>query len=260
MSKQSRSQEGVTLLEVMLALAIGSSIVMLGVKHYKTVKVDSDTHQLVYNVDQIFQAAAEYYQANCRRQVSPTTGAVVGTAGTLDPDYTPAPTNPYSVTVASLISEGYLTAALPLNPLVNNAGTNGGYFVQFNRVSPDADRTVTAYTGDTVKLGRIIVWRIQVAVELRNAATAETFRQMLGADCLSGPGSNGIEPCSSGVPGNYAVWERLPSLAVPNSNSNYWMTNAAVKQFNQLYQTLPMLYLAGLPESSYPQQNYLCGN
>lgn len=261
MGKHKQNHIGVTLVEVMLVLAVGSSILLFGVKHYKTLKLDADVRQLQYNVDKLFQAGADYYQANCRRQVNPTTGAVIGTTGTLDPDYTTAPTNPYPVTVASLITDGYLTGTLPLNPLVNNDGTNGGYFVQFNRVTPDADRTTTLSTGETVNIGRIIVWRVQVSVELKNATTASVYKNLLGADCLSTTdGNNGVKPCSEGASGNYVVWERLPSFAVPSSHSNYWMTNAMVKQFNQLYQTLPVLYLSSVSSTYYPQQNYLCGN
>lgn len=261
--KQNRSGiQGMSLLEVMLVLAIGSGIIVLGLRQYESLKRDSDASQLLYNVDQIFQAAADYYQANCRRQIDPLTGLAVGTAGTLDPDYTPQPTNPYSISVADLISGGYLTAKLPSNPLVNESGSNGGYVVQFNLVTPVPDRTVVTSSGSTVKLGQIIMWRIQVAANLKNATTATSYKNILRADCLSAPSATGtaISPCSDGVSGTYVVWERLPSFAVPESNSNLWMTNATVKKFNQLYQTYPMLYLMGLPTSYYPQQNYLCGS
>lgn len=261
MRKYNHHQEGMSLVELMLVLVIGSSIVMLGIKHYKTLRTDGDSRQVMYNVDKIFQAASEYYQANCRRQVDPTTDTVVAGTGTLDPDSSPAPTNPYPITVASLTTDGYLTGTLPLSPLVDDDGPYDGYYVQFNRVSPDADRTTTAYSGETVKLGRIIVWRVQVAVKLRDENKAETFKRLLGADCRSSAdGSGTITPCAQGSSGKYLVWERLPSFAMPNSNSNYWMTNAANKQFNSLYQTYPVIYLSGVPEATYPQQNYLCGN
>ena len=124
MKQNRRRMLGVSLMELIIVLALISGIMMLAFRQYESMKRDSDANQLLYNVDQIFQAAADYYQANCRRQINPSTGLTVGTAGTLDPDYTPAPTNPYPVSVTSLRSGGYLTATLPPNPLVDSSGGN----------------------------------------------------------------------------------------------------------------------------------------
>src|SRR3990167_6219050 len=137
-SDSSRMQ-GVTLIEVMLVIAIATSLTLMVMKQYQMMKRDSDVQQVNYNVDQIMDAAARYYQANCRVQVDATTGQVVGTAGTLDPAHAPPPSNPFIITVAALRAAGYLTAVLPPNPIVNEAGANNGYMVQFNQVTPIPD-------------------------------------------------------------------------------------------------------------------------
>lgn len=262
---------GVSLLEVMLVLVIGAGILIMTMRQYQSIRHDADVDRVLYNVDLIFQGAANYYQANCRVQIDPVNGQVNGT-GTLDPRYinstgsAVAPANPYSVTVSNLVTNGFLDAAPSQNPLIQNTGLNKGYMVQFNEVTPIPDRTIVTPTS-TVKLGQIITWRIQVAVQLHTVKTAASYKNLLRADCLSTLDSSGttVTPCSqvTSVPTAapiYAVWERLPSFAVPGSNSNMWTTNAVNKEFTQLYETYNMLYLIGVPASSYPQQYYLCGS
>lgn len=268
-----RSIKGVSLLEVMLVLVIGSGIMMMAMSQYQSMRRDSDVEQINFNVDQIFQAAADFYHANCRVQTDPVTGQVEGT-GKLDPRYidddgnASPPDNPYPITVSELMTAGFMTNTLPLNPLIETSGLNGGYVVQFNQFTPAPDRTVlTSLSTTPVKLGQIIIWRIQVAVELHDVAKAASYKNLLRADCLSTLDSSGtsVTPCSevTSVPTAapvYAVWERLPSFAVPGSNSGLWMTNAVNKEFTQLYDTQSIVLLGGLPESSYPQQYYLCGS
>lgn len=268
-----RSIKGVSLLEVMLVLVIGSGIMMMAISQYQSMRRDSDVEQVNFNVDQIFQAAADFYQANCRIQIDPVTGQVNGT-GKLDPRYknssgtASTPSNPYPITITELTSGGFLRNTLPLNPVIQNTGLNGGYVVQFNQFTPAPDRTVlTSLSTTPVKLGQIIIWRIQVAVELHDVAKATSYKNLLRADCLSTLDSSGtsVTPCSQVTSAPtaapvYAVWERLPSFAVPGSNSGLWMTNAVNKEFSQLYETQSIVLLGGLPESSYPQQYYLCGS
>lgn len=266
-----RSIKGVSLLEVMLVLVIGSGIMMMAMSQYQSMRRDSDAERLIFNVDQIFQAAANFYQANCRVQTSPTTGQVNGT-GKLDPRYknssgtASTPSNPYPITITELTTDGFMTNTLPQNPLIQTSGLNGGYVVQFNQVTPIPDRTMTTYAATTVNLGQIIIWRIQVAVELRDITKAQSYKNLLRADCLSTIGTgNTVTPCAqvTSAPTTapvYAVWERLPSFAVPEANSGMWMTNAVNKEFTQQYETQSILYLSGQPTSSYPQQYYLCGS
>jgi hypothetical protein len=265
---------GVTLVEFMLVLAVASSIIMLAMKQYRMLKVDSDVNQVLVDVDQIFQAASYFYQANCKMQQDPVNGPIGGT-GQLDPSYFPAPpaaptptppANPFPITVTDLRSGGFLTSKVMLSSIINTNSVNDGFMVQFNMNS--SDRTFdTTPPVTTVKLGKIIVWRIQVAALLRDPSKALQYKNLFRADCLStlDPSGTTVTPCSvigAGVPSPpiYVVWTRLPSYATPESNSNAWITNASMKEFNQLYETYPVSYLQGVPASSYPAQNYLCGS
>lgn len=274
MNMNKRNISGVTLVEVMLVLAIASSITLLAIKQYNMLRVDSDVNTVLVDVDQVFQAASYFYQANCKQQSDAVTGPIAGT-GQLDPAYVPAPpaaptptppANPFPVTLATLTTDGYLKNRLSFTPIVNTAAAEGGYIVQFNQVT--SDRTFdTSPPVTTVKLGQIIVWRVQVAVLLRDASKAAYYKNLLRADCLStlSPSGTTVIPCSAAPPGVpagpvYAVWTRLPSFSTPESNTNMWITNASMKEFNQLYETYPVSYLQGLPASSYPAQNYLCGS
>lgn len=261
MKTMRRRFAGVTLLEIMLVMVIASALLVMSIKQYEIYRRDADVSQALFNVNQVFYAAALYYQANCRQQWNPTTGPIAGT-GALDPNNSPS--NPYPMPISTLVSQGYLAVTLPQSRLINSLGTGGGYIIQFNRTTPDPDRTVSTSSSQTVKTGSIIIWRVQVAVELRKSATASQYKNILQADCLSTLSGSTVTPCASvGAPPTtgtiYAVWERLPSFAAPQANSNLWITNATVKEFSQMYFTYPILYLTGVPSSQYPKQNYLCG-
>lgn len=256
------SVHGFTLLEVMLVLAISASIFILGYRMYISMRNDADLHQVQYNVDRLFGAASEYYQANCRMQINAQTGAQIGTNGTLDPNYSPVPATNYPVAVSSLTTSGYLDATLPKNRLIDSSTINNGYVVQFNQ-SAATNRTLNGNL-----MGKVIIWRIQVAVAIRSNAggkVAKAIVRQLGADCASILSGGYVTPCASNpvVPNTgviYAVWERLPSYAVPNAESNTWHTNAQTKSFNQLYtnNNLDNWQPNGGAGSDY--QNYLCGS
>jgi prepilin-type N-terminal cleavage/methylation domain-containing protein len=253
-----RNAAGFTLLEVLLVLVIAASIFMLAIKFYRSVRFDADMAQVKYNVDRIFSSAAEYYQANCRVQRNPLTGAIVGPYGTLDPVNSP-PTPFTTVTVNTLRTDGFLNAALPFNRYINNATPNGGYIVQFNRAAA-SDRL-----SRTAKMGNIIVWTIQVSVAIRSNTPLAIVR-VLGADCAANASGSAVNSCSAGLPANtaqtvYAVWERLPSFANPYAETNTWMGNAMVKDFTQLYTNNN--FQGGQPgptNNLANYQNYLCGS
>lgn len=264
MRKGLNQQRGVTILEIILVLAISSSILLLSVKQYQSYKLDSDVNQVLYNVDQIFQAASYYYQANCRNQVSSTTGAPIAGSGLLDPAN--SPTNPTVVTAADLLKNQFLREALPINPIVFYDPTSEimkSYVVQFNLVSPPPQKVISLSNGGTANVGAIYVWKIQVAVRLRNPATAVQYLSLLRGNCLSNQTGSMVTPCPStpttpGATDTYVVFERLPSLPSTEGNSGLNATNVAVKQFNQQYTTYPILYLTSGVTPVTPQ-NYLCG-
>ncbi len=109
-------------------------------------------------------------------------------------------------------------------------------------------------------VGKIIVWRVQVAIELRSNVTP-ALRARLHPDCFSTLSGTTVVPCAAGAPAPtsgviYAVWERLPSFAVPDADPNQWITNAQTKSFNQLYTNNSVSYDPDAPDL----QNYLCGN
>lgn len=257
-------ERGVTILEIILVLAISSAILLLSVKQYQSYKVDSDVNQVLYNVDQIFQAASYYYQANCRNQVSPTTGMSIPGSGLLDPSNNPA--NPTVVQADYLLQNHYLRDALPVNPIVYYDPTSAlmkSYVVQFNLVSPQSQRVINLSNGGTANGGTIYVWKIQVAVRLRNPATVSQYLNLLRGNCLSHQVGAMVTPCPStpaapSANDTYVVFERLPSLPSAEGNSGLNATNVAVKQFNQQYTTYPILYLTSGVTPVTPQ-NYLCG-
>lgn len=258
-----RNASGFTLIEVMLVLVISASLLMVGYQFYLSIRSDADILQVQYNVDRIFSAASEYYQANCRQQknADPKLPAPSLTA-TLDPAN--SPTSPFAVTVSSLRTAGFLDATLPMNRYIDASTLNGGYVVQFNE-APANDRMVNGK-----KMGNIYIWTIQVAVAVRapNKASPLAIVRLLGADCASNAGATAgtVNSCNSGIPANtgstvYAVWERLPSFAAPNAETNTWIGNAEVKSFTQLYTNSNIG--GGIPGPSGVQanyQNYLCGS
>lgn len=256
---------GVTVLEILLVLLTASGILLLSMRQYQSYKIDSDVNQVLYNVDQIFQAASYYYQANCRNQVNSSTSTPIAGSGTLDPAN--SPTNPFPVLASDLLQNHYLSQAVPINPIVYNDPSSTimkSYVVQFNLVAPQAQRVVNLSGGGTANTGTIYVWKIQVAVRLENTATVRQYLSLLRGDCLSSYTGSTVTPCPStpaAVPSatdTYVVFERLPSLPSSKGNSGLNANNAAIKQFNQQYTTYPILYLTS-GVTPVPPQNYLCG-
>jgi type II secretory pathway pseudopilin PulG len=251
-----KQQVGVTLIEVVLVLVLGASILMMGIRQYQSFKRDTDVQQLKYNVDMLFQALANFYYANCGFGI-PKAGDTP-TPGRLSPTYSPAPTTPYtSISAMYLATNGFLNTTLPLNPLVDNSGEQyNGYTVQFNQYHSDRMiPTRGSPPSSLVKMGTVYIWKAQVAVKLKQAAQAEQYKSLLGADCSA---SDPHALCSSASSGDYLIWERMPSFATPSSESNYGLTNQTNKQFNQMYTTYPILNLTNGTRSN--DQFFLCGS
>lgn len=258
-----RRQSGLTLLEIILVVSIGLTILVLGAKQYQSYKIDSNVQEVLYNVDQIFQAASYYYKANCKRQMNQTTMTPIAGTGKLDPANSPA--NPKVILAdVDLAVAGYLKQPIRLNPIVkysNGSSPEKLYAVQFNLVTPLPSRTVTLSSGGTANTGTIYVWKIQVAVPLAKATMAKTYLNLLRGDCLSHSIAGGaVAPCPAtatapGANDTYVVFSRLPSFPTPTSQSGLEATNATVKQFTQQYETYPILYLI---DKNGAGQNYLC--
>jgi type II secretory pathway pseudopilin PulG len=250
MQSHRRNSLGVSLLEVMLVLAVAGSILIMGFKQYQIFLRDAQVHQLQYNVDVYFQALAQYFRAHCNR----------GPFNTNFPDV--------YMTVSSdeLKQEGYLSQAITPNPLVNETGEGKGYILQLNQIQPLPRRTIPMgeQTEDAV-IGSQAVWRAQVAVEIKDADNVATYKELLGADCAadasSAHGQTYVASCSMTPPAKpkYIVWERMPSYASSQYNSVNWITMPTVKQFTQMYTTMPILELTGNKDSA-DQQYYFCGS
>lgn len=266
-----KKQSGVTLLETILVLTLASFVIMMGIRQYELMKRENDLDRIRFNVDQLFQAASYWYQANCKRQpVVTNPGTFIADTGALDPANNPA--SPFRVEFSDLVTDGFLdNNVVTINPLVNDAGTQAGlnnaYIVQFN-LAPLTQKTVNINPTTTVNLGTIYVWKIQVAVQLRPTRNATTYGNILSVNCLSGTTTNTagqtvVTPCDSvtGTPTGtpYLVWEKLPGFLSSETSSPYWSTMPVIKQFANSFEQYPMGYLAQQPQP-YPQQNYLCGS
>tara|TARA_R110000868_G_scaffold108769_3_gene296632 strand:+ start:1840 stop:2658 length:819 start_codon:yes stop_codon:yes gene_type:complete len=262
---------GVTMLEVLLVLAIGSAMIIAALRLNQTFKREAEISTLRFNVDQIFQAAAGFYQANCRVSVDPETGIVPDTGLLATPDaddIDPANRTIVAVPIADLKSFGFLNTDVTLaSPFVRTT-LDESYIVQFNQLAP-VTREITLKDDTKRYGGKIVMWKMQVAVELRDqsAVAAERFKVLLDADCLSTLNDAGdkVIPCSlNPVPEDddpiYVVWERLPSYATEGQLPNMWTTNANVKSFTNMYTISHTIYKTTNDEDeARPAENYLCG-
>lgn len=271
MVKMKRQYEGVTLVEALLVVAIASGIIYLSVQQYQSYKHDGDIIQVNANVNTIFQAMTSYYRANCYGQTNASQQMV---AGSLNPLYTPPPSTSVPIDITALLkTPGYLTTAMPFNPLVDSTGPGAnGYVAQFNKATTTRYECLTGInaTGPSdpkctkkTAVGTIVVWKAQVAILLKDTAQANQYVKLLDGDCLSDYAGGIVTPCSSsGNTGKYVVWERLPSSNSNTSSvSDYWETIPTVHQFTQMYTTDPILLLTPDPNGpATSNQYYLCGN
>lgn len=255
---QQTKQLGVTLVEVMLVLAVGAMIWVISVQQYNMFKSDKDIRQIQYNVDMLAQAAADYYWANCNGTFNPGINTI--TPGTLNPNNPTPPGNPYPLIIASdLTNKGYLPASLSL--AANSIASN--YAVQMDnkmyaktQVSCD-DAACSSSSPKTI--GTIVSWTIQVSVKLRDTSKAQTYKNLLQADCLSEISGGTVLPCTS-APANsktYAVFLRSPAFPTPLSKSALNQNRAKLSVFNQQY---TVKAITNLTTGNHPAnyQYYLC--
>lgn len=265
-------QQGVTLLETMLVLAIAATVVIMGLRMYQSFKLDQEIQQVKYNVDVIFQGLTNFYRANCIQYAQYKAAGV--TTGVLDPDSSTTPlTDPYPIDIDKDLNNTKSAVFIPQwpfnpNALVDSSAGNNGYITQFNRSTQN--RTVrmdTATPPTTNTVGTIYQWRAQVAVQISRPADAAMLRGVWDADCLSTASGKTVTPCSKSTTticpasGCYAVWERLPSFATPETMTDLWPSMPTLDQFTQMYTTYPILDLTGSGSMINPaiNQYYLCG-
>lgn len=281
-------QRGITLLEMMLVLAIGSVFFIVSMRLYTQYAQQTNQYKLLANVNQLFQAMEKYYQSNCRQRYD-----INGTAvsdGKLDPAVTSA--NPVVLSIPTdLVNTGFLTSWHPNNLLVDNTPTEQGYYVQFNRMTPDQTMSVFACTGTgdpptcttnpqttaldgtasstgTPGTSNVVVWRLQVAVKLAepafsDAALQTAYQKQMNAVCVSkSSGTTGPVTMCEATPtaGGYLVWERAATF-ISDTTSNLWISKPITKQFNMQYTNDSMQLLTGSVQT-FPNgssiRSYLC--
>lgn len=260
------SQQGATLVEILLVLTIASILLYMGLVTFQRYRREQDIEQLKYTVNTLFQGLNLFYRANCIQFQTAAGWEYVTKPGYLDPNSNPpeGPPNPYSVPFRYL--KPFFTYLpekwpnYPLNPIVNNDDETLAYVTQFNLL--EIDREVDTTTNpDTpsetteTKIGTIYLWKAQVAVRMQNPDTAKAYQYALGATCVSSLSGNIVSPCSANAAGAYVVWERLPSFVSPQTQET-WQMRAPVVQFLQMYTTYPILNLTnGWTKDQY----FLCG-
>jgi hypothetical protein len=220
-------------------------ITIMGIRVYMGYRQSADVELVKYNVDVLFQAMARYFQANCDTPqfVTPAQPVVV-------------------VTPAMLRSGGYLTDTLPpVGMLDTDAAGPGPYITQFNQVRVAGNlpqRMINISPSGALSMGSIILWRIQVSVNLVNQSAVSAMLGPLGGHCLSGLSGSAATPCAFAAGGapQLIAWERLPSFASSKQNSPLWQTMPVVKQFKQMYTTRPILILL---QTGTTGQYYVCG-
>lgn len=246
----------------MLSLVIAAAIIVVSIQFYAVLRRDQDLRQLQYNVDMLFEAASLYYMAQCSNIWTPTGGpqTIAGT-GALDPSNVVLYSSFYSpIAISTLQNSGYLTATLPVSPLVNNAGVSNGYIVQFYNPPPTQRIITNGNNVGTTNIGTVYRFRIQVSVELNPniSASAAQYASMLGADCTSSynAGSQFVYNCGAALPGPYMAFLRAPSYSTQKSQSDLWVINPMLQQFKQSITSSSINYLT---QTGGSNQYFLCG-
>lgn len=265
---QFQKQLGLSLIELSLVLVIASAIMFMSVNQYYSYQRDSERQTVLYNVDILSQAAANYYWANCNQQFNPALNSYV--PGTLNPANAFAPADGASLVLNianDLIQPGYMPSQASLHPnsIVNSAGGGNGYVVQLNRKDIQKTMTVCAdascSTTTSQATGTLVTWQIQISVQLRDPTKAQVYKDALAADCVSQAGAGGsVTPCANAPNGanSYVVFLRAPALPVPSSRSALNQNEANLYMFNQQNNVYSITYLTS-GNHSPEYQYFTCG-
>ena len=266
---QRKKIHGVTLLETMLVLVIVASITYVGIQQYLSYRQTSDLNQVQANVSTLFGAATRFYRAQCYGNINPNDPSSTPIAGTGLLRTTT--TSPLIIDIENNFrAMGYLSDTLPLNPIVDDSQGDNGYMVQFNRYTQVVKlcRVGTnawgpyPSTGCTTasQVGTLVLWKVQVAVALRDPNTRTQFSTMLGADCLSKMVGSQILPCPGDPSGDFAVWERIPStLLTRDASTPVSAAIPAVQSFTNMYRTSGTTFLMNVSHTPEVQFFY-CGS
>ncbi len=262
-----KNSYGITLLEVMLVLAIASTIVLSGIRQYTFYQRDRNAFVLKYNIDILFQGMRNYYYANCAESTD-TNMALHKLAPSRNPS------NPFAVTIQTMLGNYLDTTWHPFNPLIDSSFGDSGYDVQFNQISWSGARNEnfcyyypgTSQTNPTcgalVNSNAIVYsWIAQIVVKIQDPNMTLALKGMTGANCaLTDYTSPTIVDCSTGATSgapSYLVWQRLPSFASPDTSSGLWRAAPTVKAFKLQYTNDTYWELVNAPNGV--QGYYLCG-
>jgi len=267
----------------------------MGIKMYQALQNTLQLQDLRYKVDQLFEAAGNYYNANCAAgSFSPTPPFFLSPLPTSSGTLTYPPTAPFPVGIAgTLQGVGFLQNWQPANPVVDASAGEAGYLVQLNPVVSTTpipanacvvlaagsaclpvtaaniatpSKAYSAASGTSIPLSQAVVvtWAVQVAVKVQPSSKIAAYAALAGADCMSDSSSAGtVDACTVGNPSHqYLVWSRIPSVAV-SKNTIFSSSMQLLKQYKQMYVADPNYAMnSGYSTTSTPAQApvyYLCG-
>ena len=267
---------GITLIEMMLVLAIMTSIILMAFSWFQTMQIQNNYITLKSNVDQLLASLRAYYQANC----DVTTSKFYPTSSPIQPVL------PIDLTTDM---KGFINTNWPKKTVVVASDTDTGeqdtsYLAQFNLYLPTGtggtstvpkkfanfcfqfDPTKPAQCADPVVLAnsKLFIWQIQVVVKMSNPEQAFNYRALAGADCVATEDTyDSTTPvdCAANATNtditkaDYLVWQRAPAQIAPELQSSLAIMNPVVREFKLQYTHDPMYEMSN-PDTN---QNYLCG-
>jgi len=268
---------GLSLLEIILVLAIATSLMLAGLSMYQSIQMENKYSILLRaDVDFLFEAMKGYYQQQC--DIAFSTDGTIYRKGdlTFNPGNAMPPTDFAPVTFDVTTANTYLPLMWPRGTSVVAAGTPANvYFAQFNPITGSNKNAYvcSSYTTGTPQCSNpepipgsnIVMWQSQIVVKMKDPSKTTYYLAKVGADCAVNTFTPGtVVDCSTGVAlgasATYMVWQRMPSFASQDIRSSNWVSNPATKEFKLQYTHDPMyeLYNTGAtPSDVYTY--YYCG-
>jgi type II secretory pathway pseudopilin PulG len=282
---------GLTLIETMLVLSIAAFLILLGMRQYQQYRIDASFVQVKKNVDVLFQALGQYYQANCRNvsdeAISSLTGKpATSTKGDLAPggnlnvDYT-LTNKAYLIDIQQMVQNHYLppnwqtiTPIVDTDSYVANfifmLGTKQMYACwNYYTTSSTVQCNTALYFPSSTDVGptdiqpdQVAFWLVQVSAHVYNDTDGSKTLAYLGptgANCASGS----PDTCDGSTTPSYLIWQQLPTKSGSKINSDLWVSQQQEAMFNQQYTHDVMYEFANpnyAPTGSNIDYYYLCGN
>jgi type II secretory pathway pseudopilin PulG len=286
-----KKMSGITLLEILLVIAIAASLILLAITQFEQFKRQAAFLDVKRNVDILFRALGQYYQANCRSLTDQSIADTVGknptvlqgdlAPGGLIADYTIS-NQEYSVDIQEkLVKKHYLASDWPLySPVVDNDSyaakfiflltTKQAYACwNFKNQAGNVNCNISQYyPGDTdvgpqtIQDKQVAYWLIQVSVKVPNDTDGSKTIALLGptgANCASSV----PDRCDGSDTPNYLIWQQLPTKSSSRISSDSWEAQNQEALFNQQYTHDVMYEIATsnyAPPGSSIDTYYLCGN